>query len=954
MTPSEWSQVVELFHAALEKSGDQRVVLLDQVCGTQTTLRNAVEELLKQHESAGSFLSEPLFEIQPRVSRPDVVAQNQLFERFILMQMLGRGGMGEVWSAHDTELDRSVALKFLRAETTPELDTTHIAREAKAASALDHPNIVTIHEVVRSKRCSAIVMELVQGSSLAKLRGASLPIHEVRSIGAQIAKALAAAHANSIVHGDIKPENIMLRDDGYVKVLDFGLARRVALETIAAPGSPVFGTLRYTSPEQARGESLTPASDIFSFGLVLFELATGRRAFPEESPLDALRAILAQDPPAPRSVNPGVPAALDSLILAMLARNPKARPSAKDVAAELTESLAPSKPQILSTTLETRKPQGRRHGWAGVLVSSLIVICLAWAIGWVLFGRRDSPQFADLKIQPLTSQAGWEETPAFSPDGESIAFTWAERLDTAPQIYVKRLNESAPIKLTDSHSAGIVGPLVWSPDGKWIAFKREYTESSGAIFAIPSSGGNEKKILDLRSPDLTSHIDWSPDGMKLAYSEFAPHSEFAPQSELWAIYLFNLRTGEKRKLTAPPPEDTGDWDPKFSPDGRTIAFKRVSGFWMDDIYTVPVAGGEPRRLTRERRGIWGHAWAPDGKSLILSWQRGTTVFGLWQVPLASPSRPERIVQGGVDAITPATCRKARRLAWVNQMQDVNIYRISAAGGQPPVMLIASTVRDQDPVYSPTGQIAFVSDRSGSREIWLARADGTSQTRITNFNGPDVGDLQWSPDGRRLAFYSGAQGHSDIFTLDCVPANMLCGNPKRVISGMKAEVPSWSADGGFLYFASDRTGRFEVWKQATSGGPPIQVTQNGGYATRESSDGKWLYFWKDTNSIWRMPTQSAGHATTGEELVIGPSNNVQRKGWTIIPDEIIFSESAGKTEPGALRAYQILSKRTRLILPLMEGFVDARDYSVSVSPDSKWILYPQIDRSGSNVIVAEYR
>src|SRR6516165_7808579 len=312
MTPSEWTQVVELFHSALETSGDQRVALLEQACGTQSFLRKAVEELLKEYESAGSFLSEPLFNSQPRLSCPDIVAPNQRFERFILLEMLGRGGMGEVWSARDPELDRSVALKFLRHEAASELDTAHIAREAKAASALNHPNIVTIHEVVRSKNCSAIVMELVQGSSLAKLRGISLPIHEVRSIGTQIAKALAATHANGIVHGDIKPENIMLRDDGYVKVMDFGLARPVTMETIATPGGRVFGTLRYTSPEQARGESLTPASDIFSFGLVLFELATGKRAFPDESPLDALRAILSQDPPAPTSVNPGVPAALNS------------------------------------------------------------------------------------------------------------------------------------------------------------------------------------------------------------------------------------------------------------------------------------------------------------------------------------------------------------------------------------------------------------------------------------------------------------------------------------------------------------------------------------------------------------------------------------------------------------------------------------------------------------------
>ena len=244
MTPSEWTQVVELFHSALETSGDQRVALLEQACGTQSFLRKAVEELLKEYESAGSFLSEPLFNSQPRLSCPDIVAPNQRFERFILLEMLGRGGMGEVWSARDPELDRSVALKFLRRETASELDTAHIAGEAKAASALNHPNIVTIHEVVQSEGCSAIVMELVQGSSLAKLRGTSLRIDEVLSIGAQVAKALAAAHANGIIHGDIKPENIMLRDDGYVKVLDFGLARRVTMETIAGAHGPVFGTLR--------------------------------------------------------------------------------------------------------------------------------------------------------------------------------------------------------------------------------------------------------------------------------------------------------------------------------------------------------------------------------------------------------------------------------------------------------------------------------------------------------------------------------------------------------------------------------------------------------------------------------------------------------------------------------------------------------------------------------------
>ncbi|HKD06720.1 MAG TPA: protein kinase, partial [Bryobacteraceae bacterium] len=920
MGPSEWNEVVDIFHAALEKSGDQRVTLLDQACGSQTLLRKAVEELLQEHESAGSFLSKPLFDPRARASFPNAVRPNQRFERFIMLELLGRGGIGEVWSARDTELDRFVALKFLRAETASELDSAQIVREARAASALNHPNIVTIHEVVLHEHCSAIVMELVRGSSLAKFRGASLPVDEIRSIGAQVAKALAAAHSNGIIHGDIKPENIMLRDDGYVKVLDFGLARRLAIETTTASHGPVFGTLRYMSPEQATGGPLKPASDVFSFGLALFELATGRRAFADESPLDALRATLTQDAPAPSSVDSRVPAALNSLILAMLAKDPATRPSAAEVARQLDKMQRP-------------QPAPRRRFWLAALVTSLVAIVFA---GWFVFARQDSPQFANLRIQPLTSQAGWEASPAFSPDGKSIAFTWTERLDIPPQLYVKQLNDSGPVKLTDSHSEGIIGPLAWSPDGKWIAFKREYKVSSGALFAIPSSGGKEKKILDVKNPYLSTLIDWSPDGLQLAFSEKVP------ESELLAVYLLNLRTGQTRKLTSPPPEDFGDYNPKFSPDGRSIAFRRVGGFWSDDVYTVPVAGGEPRRITWERRGVWGHAWTADGKSLIVSCQRGTTIFGLWRFPLAPNSRPERIIQGGVDAITPDVNWKTKRLTWVNQTQDVDIYRIRAAGGEPPVKLIASTLRDQDGAYSSNGQIAFVSDRSGSREIWLALADGAGQKRVTNFNGPDVGGLQWSPEGDRLAFYARDQGHSDIFILDCDAASMQCGNPKRVISGSRAEVPSWSADGKSLYFASDRTGGWEVWKQAISGGQAVQVTLKGGYASRASRDGKWLYFSKHrSDNIWRIPIQSAGPLSAGEELVLGPSNNVLQRGWTLTPDEIIFAERPGQGQPGMLRAYQFSSKRTRSILPLQEGFEDGRDESVSVSPDLKWILYSQL-------------
>jgi Tol biopolymer transport system component len=709
------------------------------------------------------------------------------------------------------------------------------------------------------------------------------------------------------------------------------------METIAGAHGPVFGTLRYMSPEQATGESLIPASDVFSFGLVLFELVAGRRAFADKSPLDALQATLTQDPPAPASVNPRVPAALNSLVINMLAKGPAMRPPAAEVARQLDELHRP------------RAAPGRF--WLVALVACLVALAAA---AWLVFGRRDLPEFAELKIQPLTSQAGWEEYPALSPDGQSVAFTWTDKLDGPRQIYVKRLSETDPVKLTSDDSKGLIGYLAWSPDGTRIAFKRakkEY-EEPGGLYSIPSAGGEEEKLVDLVNANLSSAIDWSPDGTELAFSDEPPGSHQL------AIYLFNLRTRKQRKLTSPPAVGWGDWSPTFSPDGQTVAFKRVMGFWADDLYAVLVGGGTPQRVTAEGRGIWGHAWTPDGKSLIVSSQRGGTVYDIWRFPLTSKARPERISQGGIDAIMPTTGRKTDRLAWVNQLWDLNIYRASITGVGKPVKLIASTLRDQGATYSPDGHIAFVSDRSGSREIWLAKGDGSGQVRVTNLNGPPVDHLQWSPDGHKLVFDSQVHGHSDIFALECDSAAMRCGEPTRLTTERFPEAaPNWSADGKFIYFASDRMGQSNIWRQPALGGPAVQVTRDGGYVSRESSDGKWLYFSNPKiEAIFRLPVPKSGlPIAPAKELVLGTPHHVQPEGWTLTRDGVIFFvDRATESQSPAIRAYNPKTQKTSLILSLNELFIDRNDIGLSISPDLKWILYSQLDRSGSNVMVAENR
>jgi serine/threonine protein kinase len=778
--------------------------------------------------------------------------------------------MGTVYSARDQDLDRTVALKFLSSTVIASGSAERLIREAKALSSLNHPNIVTVYEVIRFGSSVAIAMELIEGQALRELCGSPLAPRRVIHVGLQIAQALAAAHGRGIVHRDIKPENIFLRPDGYIKVLDFGLARTLATEDSTYTGL-FAGTLRYVSPEQVSRGSASAASDIFSLGLVLYELATGKHPFPAASPFATAHAIASSEPPAPSTIHPNVPAALEKLILDMLSKRQSDRPSAEEVVSRLeTLALASHTEGLAGRTRERWTSRLSSH-WLSAVLGCLVVLGV---VAWLSLRRNDSNELTDFRIRPLTSQNGWEEYPAISPDGQAVAFTWSKEFAGPRQIYVKSLQDNRLLQLSRSDfdpNKGNMGALVWSPEQDRIAFKRadaQYGEP-GAIYLVTVKDGVETKLLDLANANLSAGIDWSPDGTRIAFSDTVPSLH-----EL-AVYVFDLKTGEKRKLTSPPANVWGDWDPKFSPDGSILAFKRVSDFWADDIYVMPVAGGSLARITSETHGIWGQAWTRDSRSLIVSCQRNGTVFSLWRFGVGSKAHPVRFVEGGVNSITPVTSRRTDRTAWVNMLDDSNIYRVPISGGGLPEKLIASNLSDQAATYSHDGRIAYLSERSGNREIWLANADGSGQTQVTNFNGPLIDHVQWSPDNRQLAFDSRTPGPSTVFALDC-KTGMDCGAPKAMTPGMSATYPAWSADGRLLYFASHQSGEWEIWKRSVSGGPAAQVTRHGGYTSQESPDGQWLFISKvSATSLWRIPgSKFNGERPSDEELVIGPPFEVK--------------------------------------------------------------------------------
>ena len=481
----------------------------------------------------------------------------QTLGHYQILEQLGAGGMGEVYKARDTRLNRTVAIKLLRADrvSDPERKQRFI-QEAQSASALNHPNIVIVYDIDQHDGVDYMVMECVAGKTLdALIPKQGMRLGDALKIAIQMAGALAKAHAAGIVHRDLKPANVMVSDDGHVKLLDFGLAKLLDDQPIAegdrtrtarleTEEGTILGTTAYMSPEQAEGRKLDARTDIFSFGGMLYEMVTGHRAFGGDSKLSTLSAIL-KDEPKPLE---GVPADLDKIIRRCLRKDPARRfHHMDDLRVALEEVREDSESGRLTAPGVEKKRKGiPKWVWAAGVT--------ALALGaWGLGSTRAKPPVEPFRKTPLTTYAGSEISPTFSPDGRQVAFAWnGEKRDNF-DIYVKLVEGGEPLRLTHDPAPDL--SPAWSPDGRFIAFLRQ-----GAIYLISPLGGAERRVTD-----AGDYVAWAPDGKSIAFAE-AP----APQSG--GVILLNLETGERRKVTNPPPGSGGDRFFAFSPDGRSLAF----------------------------------------------------------------------------------------------------------------------------------------------------------------------------------------------------------------------------------------------------------------------------------------------------------------------------------------------------------------------------------------------
>ncbi|MBV8773179.1 MAG: serine/threonine-protein kinase [Deltaproteobacteria bacterium] len=938
--------MVELFHLIAEKSGEERIALLDSACSGDPELRLALEQMLRDDQASCTLLDRPAIAmlasaIQARTT-PTVAGAR--FGRYEVVDLIGSGGMGEVWKAHDTELDRPVALKFLFSVVDSTRLAERLTHEARAASTLNHPNIVTIHEVIRHEETPIIVMELVEGGALRTITASPQPIAQVLQYGPQVARALAAAHAHGIIHCDIKPENILVRSDGYVKVLDFGLARRIDRESMAAG---VAGTPRYMSPEQLRGDPVSPASDIFALGIVLYELCCGRHPFAGESPFDSVQAIRTRQAEPPSSSNPAIPPSLEDLLDAMLAKSPEARPSAAEVADAL-DRMAGSLGKDQRATPYQQDSAWRRRRLAVasattkkrrqlVLMTALLTALFLFGGVWtwtkrsVHPGSSLQPAKAGLmaRTAPFSSLPGVESAPSFSPDGRRVAFAWNGQNGDNSDIYVKPVGSSNMIRLT-FNPAEDSNP-VWSPDGNQIAFLRR-AGFRAEILTVPSAGGPEKKVGEIAAHHTSrSWLTWAPDGRSIVVAD-APESSRAGGLSLFRLPLSGT---DRERLTFP--RTGNDYAPVYSPDGRTLAFLRGIVSDYAEIQIRSLDGGV-RSITSARQNITSIDWTPNGRAILYALDGG----GVWRVPL-SGGAPQRVLpaEGQIDGLTIA--RRGNRLAYVRTYEDLNIWRfpIRAAAAERPQKLIASSRVDDSPRYSPDGKrVTFSSDRSGTFEIWVCNSDGSNPVQLTFFRGPLVGSPNWSPDGRTIVFDSRPQGNADIYAVDSTG-----GPSKRLTFEDSQEIlPAWSSDAHSIYFSSNRTGDWQIWKMPADGGPARQVTFRGGFESMESRDG-YLYYTKqrDVPGIWRMPVPG------GKEELLPALKSVQRfRYWEAGRSGVYFVNSY--THP----RLEFFDSRTghSSVVRLLPNPPGDLLRGLSVSPDGQFLLYTQYDLVLRQIMLVE--
>ena len=770
--------------------------------------------------------------------------------RYEIIEELGKGGMGKVYRVYDNKIEGEVALKLIKPEIAADKKTIERFRnEIKLAREIAHRNVCRMYDLNEEKGSQYITMEYVAGEDLKSMIKMSkqLSIVTAISITKQVCEGLVEAHRLGVVHRDLKPSNIMVDKEGNARIMDFGIARSVKGKGITGAGV-MIGTPEYMSPEQVEGKEIDQRSDIYSLGVILYEMVSGRVPFEGETPLAIAMKHKSQAPKDPKEFNAQIPEDLSRLIIKCMEKDKEKRyQNASEVRSELTridegipitERIIPKRKPITSKEITVKL------GLNKLFIPALVFIALLIVVGYFLF--RSGPKLVDIKIgrtQQITHAPGLEIDSAISPDGKMIAY--AAGPEGQMHLYIRQIAGGRTIALTESFPGNHRWPQ-WSPDGTSIAF-----QSGGVIYVIPALGGIPKRLVEPSLEESNPTPSWSPNGKQIAYVQGRN------------IYVYSVDESKPRKICEAYDPHSLSW----SPDGSKIAYVSGNSSFLFgrpyigniapcSIWIISVEKGTPVQLTDNRYLNVSPIWTPDGRNILFVTNQGGS-RDVYQLPLkesAVPAGSPVRRTTGLNAFTISLSADGKKLAYSIFTYSSNIWSIKipeekAISISEAIPVTTGNQAIEGIGVSPDGKwLAFDSNRSGNQDIYKMPVGGGELERLTTHPSDDFLP-SWSPDGKEIVFYSFREGNRDIHLMTAE------GGTIRQLTDDSAQerYPDWSPDGKHIVFRSNKTGCGELFvisrvKEDTGWGVPKQLTFDGGVSPRWSPDGSLIAYTSDAGLL----------------------------------------------------------------------------------------------------------
>ena len=877
MTPERWQKVKELFQAAQDKPRADRPEFLASACDGDDELRREVESLLASSEKEGSFIDSPAYAAAATLLVDDAaeLKRGDTIGAYEITSFINRGGMGEVYLAHDRRLGRKVALKILPSSFTRNQERLRrFEQEARAASALNHPNIITIYEILTSGSTHIIATEFVEGQTLRqRLSRSHLELAESLEVAIQVADALSAAHAAGIVHRDIKPENIMRRPDGYVKVLDFGLAKlseqssgTVAAEAptrqVRTGSGVVMGTAGYMSPEQARGKEVDARSDVFSLGAVIYEMVSGQKPFEGETASDTLAAILKTDPLPISEILPDASPELVRIVNKTLRKDREeryqfvkellidlralkqeldfqekmgvARPSrpAKTVAGAIADTPRTSEIRnAISTITDSLTIEIKRHRIAAIAaLLIMLAVLLGGGYALYLYLRRPVVHFATTKVTPLTN-SGKVIDATLTPDGRYVLYVLSDARKQS--IWIRQVSTANDKVVVPPAEVGVFGITV-SRDGNDLYYAIKQNLDKGTLYRVPIFGGTPVKILEW----IDGPVSFSPDGKRMVVIR----GNYPGEGESALVIANSDGNGEqvlarrKRPEAFAPIFFTG---PSWSSDAELVAapVSKVGG--PSHVVAFRVKDGKEQVLTKSGFPFIGRTeWLRDMSGLLFVAGNSTGDPQVWLL-----SYPD----GSLRAITNDLSQhrsiglsdEADKFVTVVSSGLVNVWVAPEGDARRAVQLPVGNLGfygsgGNAVTWTPDGRIVFSSNESGRIDLWIMDPNGEQRKQLTN-GGRNVGAVV-SPDGQYIVFSSTRSGTPAIGRM-----NIDGSNPKQLTYGTIDGFPALSPDGKWVVYSSLGATKPTAWKVSIEGGDARELTPRASVNPLVSPDGKFVAY-----------------------------------------------------------------------------------------------------------------